>query len=171
MNLIKQNSHWKPVSDARVSICGSILYKITSWQNPLSTWRLTKKIMSASQTDMCAPLQRPLLQHHCLWADNLLSLEPHATPAYSQSLSLSAPSAFTPRVKDLNDQANPHPAGLTLLMWIKGREPWGFSAIEVCQIIQRPNKCTPPPHYIFKNSPSLCPLLSLLPKHFPAAVI
>lgn len=105
--------------------------------------------MSALQTDMCAPLQRPLLQHRCLWADNLLSLEPHTTPAYPGSFCLSAPSAFTPKVKDLKDQANPHPAGLTLLMWIKDREPWGFSAIEVCQIIHRAKQMhTPSPLHL-----------------------
>lgn len=122
-------------------------------QNPLSTWRLTKKIMSAARSDMCAPLRRPLLQHHCLWADNLLSSPATCHPAYPECLSLSLSLrrlyAFTPRVKGLKDRAIPlYPAGLTLLTWIKDREPWGFSVRERRVPDYTPAKQTHTPHPI-----------------------
>lgn len=128
------------------------------------------------------PLRWPLLQHPCLWADNLLSSPATCRPPTStysgphhSSLrhSLCQP-CLTPggQKKSPKNQANLQPAGSTLRLWIKDCRPWAFSVIDVCHIIHRPNKCTlPQPITSLKPAPprvsahSFC----LSPKHSPAA--
>lgn len=56
--------------------------------------------------------------------------------------------------KGLNKQAKLQAAGLTLRPWIKDCSPQASSVIDVCHIIHRLNKCSPPPpttYYIFNT--------------------
>lgn len=141
----------KPIWNARVSICGTILYKITSWQ-----WMQAEHIIhmetnkennvSLTEWQVCVPATDPAA------ASLPMGRQPAVSPAACHPrlptvpLSLlSAAYSFTPTVKGLKDQTNTQPTVLTLLMCIKHREPWGFSVLDVCQIIHKPNKCTPPP--------------------------
>lgn len=123
---------------------------------------------------MCASQWRPLLQHPRLWGDNLLFSPATCHPTLPRlPPSLSFPSvAFTPRAKGQKNQADPQPVGSTLLMWIKDWETWGFTIIDVCQTIQRPNKCTPhPPITSLKTPPIPAHSFATYQNHFPAAVI
>lgn len=117
-----------------------------------------------SQNDMCAPLWA---QHHCLYEQTTCCIpQPHATPVDPQCphsvLTLCRLHTHSKR------RGNPgKPPACRLLMW-NNWEHWGFSTIDVCQIIHRPKWCTPPPHYIFKKVPQFLPTPSPLTTALPS---
>lgn len=153
MTSIKQNSQRKPIWNARVSICGSILYKITSWQ-----WMRAESIIhmetnkennvSLPEWHVCSSMTAPAA------ASLPVGREPAGSPATCQPPTCTTPPRPHPpcfssslfslfplpasshlEEKPLKEQADPQLAGLILL---KVPEPWGFSVADVWQIIHRP---------------------------------
>lgn len=95
-------------------------------KNPFTTWRPTKKMVSASQSDTRAPLRWTRLQHHMLSPPLPARLPTHSAPP----------------------QVCPHPC-LTLHPENEAWKPGpgaayvnhlGVSLIDVCQIIQAKKK-------------------------------
>lgn len=132
-------------------------------QNSLSTWRLTKKIMSASRSDMCAPLRQPLLQHNCLWADNLLS-----SPATCHPRLPTVPPSHSLRCLCLHTQSKrpetpgEPPARRLHTVYVDQRlRALGFLCYwRVPDYTQAKQMHTPHPITCLKTPPSLCPLLA-----------
>ena len=105
VTLIKQNSHCEPVWTARVSICGSILYKITSWQ-----WMRAESIIhmetnkennvSLTEWHVCSLTTAPAAASVPVGRQPaVFSSHMPPPPTHTASLSLSL-SLFTPRKKE-----------------------------------------------------------------------
>lgn len=137
-------------------------------KNPSTTWRPTKKIVSASQSDTYALLRRAPLQHGGLASGQPAVISSHMPPPPL------VPTHSTP------PQVCHHPC-LTLRPENKAWKPGPGAAfknqslraslIDVCQIIQAKKKwerCSPTPPRSLKKH---CPLPLHSPKHFPAAAI
>lgn len=115
-------------------------------KNPFTTYRLTK----AHRMICGLPSERSITA--CM----------SRQPAVLSVLSLCRLHTHSKR------RGNPgKPPACRLLMW-NNWEHWGFSTIDVCQIIHRPKWCTPPPHYIFKNVPQFLPTPSPLTTALPS---
>lgn len=178
VTLIRQNSHCKPIWNARVSICGSILYKITSWLWMRAEFIIhmeTNKENNVSLTEwhVCSPATAPaaaLLPVSRQPAVFSSHMSPPPTHSASQPFPL-LPLPSHPEQKAWNTRRTSSPQAPHCVCGSK-TESLGVSLLLTCaRLYAGQTNAHPPPHYMFKNSPQSLPTPCLLPKHFPAAAI
>lgn len=111
---------------------------------------------------VCSPIWRPLLHHHSPWADDLLSLQPHATPAHALCL-------HTPRKWPGGPDS---PLGLQTSHCLCGSKHLGVPLLQKCaRLCAGQTNAHPHPIISLKTLPFFCPLPFLVLKPFPAVVI
>lgn len=102
-------------------------------------------------------------------------LQPHASPIYPERLPVSPLPPLPSHPEQKAGKPGKPPAHRLHTAYVDQRQrALGFRCYWRVPDYKQAKQMPPIPpltHYIFKNSPSLCPLLCLLPKHFPAAVI
>lgn len=157
-NFNKTESSLQLIWHARVSICRRKMYskekkkkKIPPGcecvKNPFTSWRPTKKIVSASQSEARAALWRARLQPRGLWVDNLLSSPATCCP----------PAAYPQLSSRYSQQTRPGNPGLLLPSWPKDSAPQGVAHWHVPAYPgqKKGERCSPTPLCIFEKAASI----------------
>lgn len=116
-------------------------------KNPFTTWRPTKKLVSASQSDSRAPLPRAQLQRRGLRVDNLLPSPATCRPPHC----LRVPHPKSALTVTLQPENEPRSLGLALPSSIKA---WGFYLLTCARLCrQKRERCSPTPSlHLYKSS-------------------